>query len=539
MNNKPILIEKITPNSWNPNEMTSEEFAELVQEVKHLGKPPKPIVVREKGDGIEIVDGEHSYKALKELGIKELKSEWYELVSLDDVEAKRQTYKRNLGGKNNPVKLGLMIAKALAESNLSNRKLAEQWEISEGMIRNYLLYAEAGKLRKDYANIAKCTTEQIRTYLKIAEYAQPIADYWLSLGGLKDALLVLDGNVPFDKANYNVYATFQKLCDVITKNNYHKVLPLKGTQQWMRQVQSAEDKEKYINEFKNNFNRALNASQLIEKMKTYFVWEETVSDDYILEYLAIYYNTYLVPDHWMHTVFSTAIRKVDTKYEMLLTPEEIKECLHYEYGKEGFPLIREKLKEAIKKKHNIPTFQIKESSESLENKLARAEIEANAPEFIKTSNELPLKLVSIFINMKFENDDRRKEAWEILVANYRSKDFEKIGFANVKAVEAKIINILDEVKTEKERRNEITTLLKLSEQELANTFVEKLHRLFKGDEKVKKSLSEKMAVTFSKEFLIVFMHLANKYYAEQEIKERIRVMMQEMASARKAEASKK
>jgi len=33
-----IALEKIHPNDWNPNEMTAEEFTELVAEVRHLGQ---------------------------------------------------------------------------------------------------------------------------------------------------------------------------------------------------------------------------------------------------------------------------------------------------------------------------------------------------------------------------------------------------------------------------------------------------------------------------------------------------------------------
>ncbi len=107
MNEAKILIKNIKPNDYNPNEMSEVEFAELVLEVKHLSKPPKPIVLRKKGELFEIVDGEHSYRALKELGHKELQQSWFEIVEYDDIEARRQTYKRNLGGTNNPVKLGL------------------------------------------------------------------------------------------------------------------------------------------------------------------------------------------------------------------------------------------------------------------------------------------------------------------------------------------------------------------------------------------------------------------------------------------------
>ena len=37
---------QIHQNNYNPNRMTDDEFQELVAEVRHLGRIPKPVVVR-------------------------------------------------------------------------------------------------------------------------------------------------------------------------------------------------------------------------------------------------------------------------------------------------------------------------------------------------------------------------------------------------------------------------------------------------------------------------------------------------------------
>ena len=53
--------------------MTKDEFAELVNEVRKLGRIPKPIVIRRdtKNNGkYIIVDGEHNWLAAKEVGLK-------------------------------------------------------------------------------------------------------------------------------------------------------------------------------------------------------------------------------------------------------------------------------------------------------------------------------------------------------------------------------------------------------------------------------------------------------------------------------------
>jgi ParB-like chromosome segregation protein Spo0J len=43
MNIVNIKTDQLKPNDYNPNAMSNEDFAELVAEVKHLGRLPKPV----------------------------------------------------------------------------------------------------------------------------------------------------------------------------------------------------------------------------------------------------------------------------------------------------------------------------------------------------------------------------------------------------------------------------------------------------------------------------------------------------------------
>ena len=63
-----IPVAQIKPNSYNPNRMADDEFAELVAEVQHLGRLPKPVVVRKNCDIYEIVGGEHGWRAAQQSG---------------------------------------------------------------------------------------------------------------------------------------------------------------------------------------------------------------------------------------------------------------------------------------------------------------------------------------------------------------------------------------------------------------------------------------------------------------------------------------
>ncbi len=67
-----LPLAALQPNDYNPNSMSDERFAELVEEIRHLGRLPKPVVARPNGDGqYIIVDGEHGWRAAREAGLTE------------------------------------------------------------------------------------------------------------------------------------------------------------------------------------------------------------------------------------------------------------------------------------------------------------------------------------------------------------------------------------------------------------------------------------------------------------------------------------
>jgi ParB/RepB/Spo0J family partition protein len=177
-----LPVEQLRPNDYNPNRMTDEEFAELVAEVRHLGRLPKPVVVRPARDGYVIVDGEHGWRAAKEAGLAEVPCE---VIEADDFEAMRQTYKRNQHGTHEPVTLGRMFRRMMQDRNLSGRALAEEISVSEGSVRNAVMYAEAHDLRNSYApdkadQVGKLSVRQVRCYTKLPPR---VANLWLDSGG--------------------------------------------------------------------------------------------------------------------------------------------------------------------------------------------------------------------------------------------------------------------------------------------------------------------------------------------------------------------
>src|SRR5262245_41204574 len=79
-----LPVSSIQVNDYNPNEMTPDQQAELEKEIAHLGRLPKPVVVRRTGeDTYLVIDGEHSLRAAVKLGHTEVPCE---VVEADDFE---------------------------------------------------------------------------------------------------------------------------------------------------------------------------------------------------------------------------------------------------------------------------------------------------------------------------------------------------------------------------------------------------------------------------------------------------------------------
>ena len=170
-----ISVESIHPNKYNPNRMDDDAFAEYVAEVKHLGRLPKPMVVRQNEDGYETIDGEHGWRAAKDVGFAEVPCE---IIEADDFEAMRQTYKRNQHGEHDRVLLGKMFCAMMSRRKLSARKFAKEVGVSEGTIRNALEYEKAARVRNSCA-IGNLSIRQVRLLNKLPKV---IGGWWLDTG---------------------------------------------------------------------------------------------------------------------------------------------------------------------------------------------------------------------------------------------------------------------------------------------------------------------------------------------------------------------
>ena len=185
-----VAVDKLQPNAFNPNMMSAEQFGQYVAEVRHVGRIPKPIVVRQIGDKFEIIDGEHAWRAAKALEFAEVPCE---IVDIDDAEARRQCYKRNQHGQHNRILEGRLFADMMRLQSISQRQLARELKVADGTIRNSLAYAKAAELRKRYAleqgrdpaevdtEISRLHLRRVKAYLRLPALFR---DEWLDQGAL-------------------------------------------------------------------------------------------------------------------------------------------------------------------------------------------------------------------------------------------------------------------------------------------------------------------------------------------------------------------
>ena len=98
----------IQPNPWNPNKMDAATFEKEKRSIKTHGFVD-PVTVRERGDGVlEIVDGEHRWRAAIDLGLSEIPV--VNLGKIDDQRAKKLTLIYNeLRGAPDPARLSALM----------------------------------------------------------------------------------------------------------------------------------------------------------------------------------------------------------------------------------------------------------------------------------------------------------------------------------------------------------------------------------------------------------------------------------------------
>jgi hypothetical protein len=111
-----VLVEDLTPNSWNPNRMDEFMYQKELASMRAFGFVD-PITVRQLTDGLfEILDGEHRWRAAQELGMKMVPA--WNLGVVPDGIAKQLTIVLNeTRGRADEQKLSALLADLLTSES--------------------------------------------------------------------------------------------------------------------------------------------------------------------------------------------------------------------------------------------------------------------------------------------------------------------------------------------------------------------------------------------------------------------------------------
>ena len=397
-NTKTLRVGVLDPNDYNPNQMTEERLAELVTEIQHLERLPKPIVARANGkDRFTIIDGEHAWRAAQKAGLKQVN---VEVIEADDFEARRQTYKRNQNGEHDSVLLGRMFEQMMKERALSQRALAEEITVSEGTVRNALMYAEAAQMRNSYAQdkgldeavvdsarkIAALSIRQLRYYVHLPPR---FADRWLRCGGdLKTLVGVKTESELAESEAYNP-DSHENI------GNYYKMLEDMGLLEYVDNTVSFSQSVKTIEEWRK-----------WETRWTYGINGNCLTIKSLRPYTKHYFKGvwYVKDSHFMDDALNVLVNTQTKPPSFHLTPEEfeavIADCDLI--GRESAHSFKGRLELAVMNKGGK---QRPLGKESVRWELMGRAIDAEGPDYIRKSE---LLLEHKYLLWKASGDDAAK-----------------------------------------------------------------------------------------------------------------------------------
>lgn len=127
-----IPVEQIDPDEQNANEMDAGLYETLVDDIREHGFT-QPILVRPVGDRYRLIDGEHRWRAVSEIGIATIPAIVLEVSDEDDATLRLLTMNR-LRGQFVPIKLAYVIAdlaRRIPEKELRSRLGMEPGEFED------------------------------------------------------------------------------------------------------------------------------------------------------------------------------------------------------------------------------------------------------------------------------------------------------------------------------------------------------------------------------------------------------------------------
>lgn len=161
-----IELNKIKPNDYNPNVVSEDMLAKLRAEIGQKGLC-EPIIVRSRGDGYVIVDGEHRWRICRDLGWQEIPCI---IQNCDDNEAKIKTLQLNyMRGSAMPIKLAHLIHSLSKEIKLEDLTKRLPYGQSQ-LLDNLELLKLPDNFGKELENKAKQEEQELPSVISFVVY---------------------------------------------------------------------------------------------------------------------------------------------------------------------------------------------------------------------------------------------------------------------------------------------------------------------------------------------------------------------------------
>jgi len=163
---RPIKIEEIKINPYQPRENPQEDLAELISSIKTKGIL-QPILVRKTSSGYELVVGERRLRAAKEAGLTTIPAVVREISEPEMLEL---ALIENLQRKNlNPLEEALGYKRLIEEFGLTQEEIADRVGKSRPTIANALRLLTLPPKVKEYLKEEKITAGHARALLTLTD----------------------------------------------------------------------------------------------------------------------------------------------------------------------------------------------------------------------------------------------------------------------------------------------------------------------------------------------------------------------------------
>lgn len=204
-----VDINQVRPNSWNPKDKDTKEFADVKASIQENGLRGFIVVRDNPSDGslYEIIDGEQRWRACSELGFEKVVI--YNEGAMDNKKAQELTLWWQVQVQFNELSLAKMITGMISEfgvinSPYSEKRIQEMKELAQFNFDNYKQTSTtppppSGELLQTF--MVQLTTSQFEVVNKALEKARKASEMDISNGRALEFIAIEYLNAPDGTVN--------------------------------------------------------------------------------------------------------------------------------------------------------------------------------------------------------------------------------------------------------------------------------------------------------------------------------------------------